>query len=49
MDEQIQYWTDIKNEYTHNLKNNFGHKPSIDALLIKINTKLDKLIKLQTK
>ena len=47
MNEEIEHWISVKDAYTNNLNNNIGHKPSMDALLLKINTKLDHLIKSQ--
>ena len=47
MNEEIEYWISVKDSYTNNLNNNVGHKTSIDALLIKIDAKLDSLINLQ--
>ena len=47
MNEEIEHWISVKDAYTNNLKNNIGNKQSIELLLIKINKKIDTLIKLQ--
>ncbi len=40
----IEHWENEKRKYEYNLKNNIGDKKSIEMLIYKINTKLDKLI-----
>jgi len=47
MNEEIEHWISVKDAYTNNLENNIGNKQSIELLLIKINKKIDMLIKLQ--
>ena len=42
--EDYNYWLERKTAYTNNLKAGIGHKPSIEALLEKINSKLSKAI-----
>ena len=39
-EEHVQYWIERKEAYENSLKNNVGHKASIEQLLAKINEKL---------
>ena len=38
--EDYSYWLKCKSDYTNNLKSGIGHKPSIEALIVKIDRKL---------
>ncbi len=42
--KNIEYWLNEKRKYEYNLKNNIGDNKSIEMLIDKINTKLDRLI-----
>ena len=42
--EEYNYWLKTKAAYELNLKHNRGHKPSIEALIEKIDRKLSKAI-----
>jgi hypothetical protein len=42
--QEYDYWLKTKSSYEINLKNNIGHKASIETLINKIDTKLSKAI-----
>ena len=42
--EDYNFWLERKEAYRRNLKNGVGHKPSIEALLEKIDKKLSTAI-----
>jgi hypothetical protein len=42
--QEYDYWMQTKTAYETNLKNNYGHKASIETLLEKIERKLSNAI-----